>query len=185
MRRRNLAIFVVLLALLSNGYTQHYSLTQARLVYHQSVENQEVLDSALVLFNQIKSQYPSLESLCLAYIGSLTALKGKHAKMPWNKLKWVRKSLPLMDQAVQMDPENPEIRFIRGTTTFFLPSFFGKKDQSLEDFAFIISLLKNGATVQDEELLMNALEFITKNVELAPDDSLFVTNYLRQYTNAR
>jgi hypothetical protein len=42
-----------------------------------------------------------------------------------------------MDEAVAAQPANLEIRFVRAATTYHLPLFFHRKQQSKKDFAFL------------------------------------------------
>lgn len=71
------------------------------------------------------------------YLGSLTLLRAARTLAIWNKASLADEGLAMMDKAVAMSPDNPEIVFIRGVSTYHLPFFFGRAKQSAADFAWL------------------------------------------------
>ena len=71
------------------------------------------------------------------YLGSLTLLRAARTFAVWNKASLADEGLAMMDKAVMTNPDNPEVVFIRGVSTYHLPFFFGRSKQSAADFAWL------------------------------------------------
>ncbi|MFO7891961.1 MAG: tetratricopeptide repeat protein [bacterium] len=84
----------------------------------------------------------STHGLALVYYGSLLTMKARDASLPWNKLKYVKKGIARMDKAVYFEPDNPEVRLIRGINSVSLPSRFNRLPCGLEDFEHIQQIHK-------------------------------------------
>ncbi len=81
-------------------------------------------------------------ALAMVYYGSTLTLKARDAFLPWDKIKWVKRGIEQMDQAVLLEPDNPEVRLLRGINNGSLPAFFNRLSTALEDFAHIERLHK-------------------------------------------
>ena len=68
------------------------------------------------------------------YYGSLRLLEAQHTWAVWKKYSLSKEGIQLMDAAVGAAPGDLEVRFVRAVTTYRLPSFFHRKEQSQEDF---------------------------------------------------
>ena len=73
----------------------------------------------------------------LAYRGGCTMLEVKRAPMPWDKGRLSRQGLTMLDDAVARSPEDPEVRFVRGMTSYHLPRFFGRERVAAADLAAV------------------------------------------------
>lgn len=51
----------------------------------------------------------------------------------------------MLDQAVESAPANLEVRFLRAASTFHLPGFFHREEESAADFARIASRVSEAA----------------------------------------
>ncbi len=107
--------------------------------YHDrggSQHDKQAVKKAEEYFLQVLS-IDSTHGLALVYYGSLLTMKARDASLPWNKLKYVKKGLARMDKAVYFEPDNPEVRLIRGINSVSLPSRFNRLSCGLEDFEHI------------------------------------------------
>lgn len=84
----------------------------------------------------------STQGLALVYYGSVLTMKARDIFFPWNKMKYVKKGISRMDKAVYFEPDNPEVRLIRGINSISLPSMFDRFSIGLEDFKHIERLDK-------------------------------------------
>ena len=180
-------LFGIFLFLFSDraGSAEIALLDTARIYFYKSVENKEKIEPAIQLFEQINKN-EELEGLALTYIGALTALKGKFAFLPIEKLAYVRKGLTDMDVGVYKSPNNLEARFIRGQTCYYLPFFFKRKQTARTDFKKIVSLLEENYQNYSPELLKNVLDFLLENAGLEKNEIEIVRNVqkkLIQYAN--
>lgn len=144
-------------------------LERARTLFYQSVENADSIETALSLFKEI-GEDDRLAGLTLTYRGALTALKGKFAWLPNTKYRLVNEGLDMMDQGVAQSTGNIEARFIRGTTCYYLPFFFNRKETAQEDFRIIVHLLDDYYPDYPPDLIMNVTEFLLEHAELDPEN---------------
>ncbi|MBD3166554.1 hypothetical protein GF324_08145 [bacterium] len=149
--------------------TRESLLENGRRLYYRAVEHKPALDSALVVFETLRRRDPEHEGRYLAYIGSLTALRGKHAFWPAKKLKLSNRGLALLDSAVALAPRDIEALFIHGSTNHHLPFFFGRADRARASFESILELLPSHMHEYDRDLVVHAVRFMRE--EMKWDDS--------------
>ncbi|MDP4160073.1 MAG: hypothetical protein Q8911_09995 [Bacillota bacterium] len=108
--------------------------------YHELALNgdKEATKKAYELFKQIHELAPQ-DQRAAAYLGSATALLGKNAIDPNERLKLVLKGLKTLDNAVTKDPEDIEIRTLRAYVSFNLPEmFFHRTTSAVGDFKHLV-----------------------------------------------
>jgi hypothetical protein len=71
---------------------------------------------------EITGKEPS-DYLLLAYQGAAYTILADCVRSPFNKLKYFNKGREILDNAVRMDPSDPEIRFIRFMVQDGAPAF--------------------------------------------------------------
>jgi hypothetical protein len=114
-----MVIFVHITGRLAFAFEQD-KIIQARQLFYLSVEHRDTIDKAIQLFKEI-GENKTYEGVALTYTGALTALKGKFAFLPITKYRRVLKGLHMMDQGIEISPDNLEARFIRGMTCYYQP----------------------------------------------------------------
>ena len=72
-----------------------------------------------------------------AYLGSVTLIRAKRATLPWKKLALVNEAKALLDGAVAAEPENLELRLVRGLSARKLPEWMGRQEQAWDDIAYV------------------------------------------------
>ncbi len=95
-------------------------------------------------FSVLERERP-LDPTVLAYSGSLQLLEAAHTWAFWNKHKLATEGLEKIDHSLQLAPDNLEVRFIHGATTWHLPFFYHRKSQAESDFAFIAPRAESAA----------------------------------------
>src|SRR6476661_2662441 len=128
-----------------------FSITSSLFASEPSPEELKSLKANLVralddskLTDQLYSSLQNRKSdnpLLLACIGTLEALKAKHAWNPYNKFKFAGLSQQTLTKAVLKAPDNLEIRFMRFSIQHFLPSFLGFSKNLDEDKKMILKQL--------------------------------------------
>lgn len=86
------------------------------------------------------------DSVALAYKGSLLTMSGGEALMPWNKLKYVKIGLELLDDAVAQSADAPshglnaelEILMVSGFTNSRLPAMFKREPLARQNISRLI-----------------------------------------------
>ncbi len=110
---------------------------QARALYYRGADgDKQAYEQANHLFTKLYKEdggSPRIE----AYYGSLRLLEASHTWALWKKNSLSKEGIRLMDKAVKAAPNDLEIRFVRAATTYDLPGFFHRKEQSAQDFAYL------------------------------------------------
>ena len=93
-------------------------------------------DRAQAMLEELRGEQPK-NAMVLVYLGSSTLMQSVRTLLVWRKGTLARDGLALMDEACELNPSHPEVRFIRGVTCYKLPSFFGRGRLAETDLAFV------------------------------------------------
>jgi hypothetical protein len=96
-------------------------LHQIRKLLITALESKKTTDSLYKSLGAIKDR----PGLINAYMGTLEALKAKHAWNPYYKIKYLNDSEKTFKTAGAADPRNIEIRFMRFSIEHNVPKFLG------------------------------------------------------------
>jgi hypothetical protein len=149
------------------GEKQEQSLNHARELFYKSIEHKDSIPEAIELFEKLKDN-EALAGRATTYLGALTALKARFAFWPQKKLSLANKGLAMMDEGILASPHDVEALFVHGSTCYYLPFFFGRKDDAIRSLKRIVELLPEQMHRYDPELTDNVINFIKENVELEP-----------------
>jgi hypothetical protein len=138
-----LSLFIVLgfstmsLAAESGSFAQR--LAEARKDYFAGLQGDRAAGAkARASFAGLSRDYPG-SPVVDAYSGSLDLLDAARTWAVWEKGRLANEGLSKMDQAVNRAPDDLEARFIRAASTWHLPFFYKRREQSASDFTFIAS----------------------------------------------
>lgn len=107
--------------------------------------------------------------LMLAYYGSASALRAKHAWNPYHKVSYLKAGMKDIDKAVAEKPEHLEIRFLRFSLEHYLPAFLGYSKHLETDRKKIIALIeKNQLSTVDKSLLTHIIGFMKESGRCSP-----------------
>lgn len=85
----------------------------------------------------------------------------------------------MLDEAVESDPSNFEIRFLRFATQDKAPGFLGYNDNLDEDKSFLISNLSKGRSIiKDDKVFREITGFLQKSGNLDQKERKIVNDYL-------
>lgn len=105
-------------------------------------------------------------NLLLAYAGALDVVEARHAFWPRARLEPLERGLPRLDSAVQRDPDNAEIRYLRLTSSYYLPFFLGRKWSVREDFKALAELLPRARDAYPAEWYAAITDFVLEKGDL-------------------
>jgi len=106
-------------------------------LHEQSVNGDKRATRVLVQkLEGLTKQYPD-KPLLLAYLGSAYTLASRDAWPGPSKFSFLKNGLATMDRAVNADPLNIPVRFIRAVNNFRLPAFICRRDNARADFAIL------------------------------------------------
>ncbi|TAF43687.1 MAG: hypothetical protein EAZ51_06805 [Sphingobacteriales bacterium] len=150
----------LVIALLFGKVCLAYDIDKIRLDYIAAVNSSKKTN---ILYNELKA-IAQPDALILAYLGSAEALRAKHAFNPINKLAYLKQGSITLAKAVETDPNNIEVRFLRFSLEHYVPSFLGYNKNLEADKAKIIQLLqhKNKAetTASNHQITKNIIRFL-------------------------
>lgn len=154
----------------THGMDNQARLEKGRSLFYQAVQEEAKLDSAMALYQDLAESSDSLHGRALVYIGALTALKGKHAFLPQKKVKFVNEGIEIMEEGIIVSPRDVEALFIYSSTLYYLPFFFGKKNEAEEVFHLILEYLPDQVHQYNQDMLNNVLAFLEENAALSESE---------------
>ena len=83
--------------------------------------------------------YDEKEPLLLGYKASGTMMMAKHVFNPFSKLSYFKKGKQMLEDAINTDDKNFELRFLRFIAQTNIPSFLGYDDDIEKDKEFILN----------------------------------------------
>lgn len=129
-----LLLFVVQLAIAET----RYSVPELRGEYLEASKDEK----AAVRFNKKMSAYNEKDPVVLAYKAVSEAVMAKYIWNPYSKLKQIKAAAAIFDEAVQLDADHPEIRFLRFTVEYYVPRYLNLSQHVEEDKQLVIASLK-------------------------------------------
>lgn len=127
--------------------------------YIASIGDSEKADA---LCSQLKS-IKNPDALILAYLGSAQAIKAKHAWNPVNKMSYLKQGFTTINLAVNKDPNHLEVRFLRFSLQYYVPTFLGYSKNIDSDKDKIITLLQNQKNANlniDKKIIKDMVNFM-------------------------
>ena len=146
----------------------------ARKQFYAAIEDEKRIEPTIALFKRIGQVEPKYTGRTQVYIGSLIALRGKHAFLPHTKLKWAKRGLAIMDSGLQKSSNDIEALFIHGTTCYYLPFFFRRGDDAQRDFREIIKLMPQQMDTYNPKLMTHVVAFLLENAKLTDDEKVYL-----------
>lgn len=136
-----------------------YDLQKIRKDYIEAIKDADAADKLYKELKAIKNPSP----LILAYLGSADAVRAKHSWNPVNKMAFLKQGCKTIDKAVELSPNQLEIRFLRFSLEHFLPPFLGYSKHLEIDKKKILELVQKSnvqALQVDENILKNMVNFM-------------------------
>ena len=114
-----------------------------------------------------------LSSVDLAYMGALTLLMSDHASNPFTKFRYFNEGKDLLDQAVEDDPDDIEIRYLRYINQVAIPAFLNYDENLREDYLAI----KTGWNSDADVFLKNEMRaYFLQNERISATEKSFFEN---------
>jgi tetratricopeptide (TPR) repeat protein len=124
------------------------------ILYHNlGVEgDKEAVKKAKNLFEKLLELEPqNVEAL--AWYGSVLTLRGRDVWFPVSKLSYVNNGIEKMDKAVELAPDNINVRMIRANNSLNLPGAFHRIEIAITDFEYLLTLSQKRQQAFSESLL--------------------------------
>lgn len=122
-------------------------------LYAKAASSKQANQKLVELLNNEKENQP----LLIGYRGASVMIEANHVFNPITKLSRFKKGKELIEQAIQKDPNNVELKFVRLTIQTNLPSFLGYSSSIVNDKQFVIKSL---ATTKDVDLRSRIVDYL-------------------------
>ena len=127
---------------------------ELRAMYYMALSDKRTADKFMTIINEAKAES---EPIFLCYKAMACMLKVRYSMNPYCKYTQFRKGVKLLEQAVQKDSNNAEIRFMRYCVQKNAPDFLGYNNHIESDRAF---LTKSYNTIPDADLRNKIKEYV-------------------------
>jgi hypothetical protein len=122
-------------------------------------------------FYKLLQDYAGQDALTLGYKAASEAIRARDASM-LNKLTYVQQAAHTFEQAVTLDGNNAEIRFLRFSVESNLPSFLGLSKHVDEDKAFLLdAALQHPGSGMDAEAFQTVRGFLVGRKHVSDDEA--------------
>lgn len=114
-------------------------------------------------YNNTKNINANSSATLLGFKAIAEMMMCKHLVNPLSKLSYFNKGKKHLEQAISMESNNPELRFMRYCTQVNAPDMLGYNTAINADKTFLIQYLKtqkNAVQKQDEALYFNVKKFL-------------------------
>ncbi|WP_419700949.1 hypothetical protein [Mucilaginibacter sp. NFX135] len=141
------------------------NLKNIRRQLREAINDSKTTDSLYKSLNSIKNRTGIIDG----FIAGVQALKAKHAWNPYSKIKYIKNCEKTFEKAIEVDPHNIEIRFMRFSVEDSVPGFLGYNKNIATDSKEIITQLgkKNYGTA-DKELTVEIIKFLVNSRRCTP-----------------
>lgn len=129
-----LSLLFILLAI--SGVAQSNELKSVREAFHKALLDETNIEAFYNLAANVSKSNPTIT----AYKAVSEALTAKTAWNPFSKIMYLKQFEQKMNAAIMEDPNNLEIRFLRFSVEFNLPTFLGMSQHLSEDMEKIVEL---------------------------------------------
>ena len=144
---------------------------------------------AYEIFLNLRKAEPN-NSLIEAYYGSTLTLLARDAVQPLEKADKAQEGLDSLNRAISLDPNDKEIRLLRGNVCVKLPeAFFHCSQTAIEDFSFLLDRYKEDSSYLSNEQVRRIMEDLStayQNVgQLSEENEVLqrLTQFNRQIEN--
>lgn len=119
-------------------FSQRNSIDEVRELFYDCTLNSAHTPKLLALLESLPDKTPTL----CAYEGATQAIHTKNLWNPFGKIAHVKKALISINIAVEADPENMEIRFLRFAVEFHIPDWLKSEPHDAVDATFLYDKLR-------------------------------------------
>jgi hypothetical protein len=158
-----------------NDETHEPNIRVIRKLLVSALNSKKTTDSLYDHLGTVKDR----SALLNGYMGTLQALKAKHAWNPYFKIKHLNDSKSTFEAAVKRDPHNIEIRFMRFSIEHNVPGFLGFNKNLVADREEIIKQVDKKYYAQaDKQLVKTIILFLIESKRCTPAESTNLKQHL-------
>ncbi len=137
-----------------NVLAQDYSLKIIRELFNEAVKNEASRDE----FCELMEAQPEKEPILMAYKGSAKALEAKEGWNPLSRIGHLKDADRLFEKAIEKEPKNIEIRFLRFSVQYYIPKWLGLSDNLDEDKSVIVKNIQDYKKLNIDEGVLDWIQ---------------------------
>ncbi len=130
-------LMLVFLFVASNFVMADPNIEQVRALSEKASMNEDACEELLELLEPYDASRP----LLYGYKGIATMVKAKHVFNPFKRLSYFKQGKAMLAEAIEADPSNIELRYLRFSAQTKAPGFLGYNDFLDADRTFLIKVL--------------------------------------------
>lgn len=121
------------------GTSEVYRVTELRSYFQKATKCPETGHA----FYKLMAEYDGREARILAFKAASEAVMAKYTWSPYSKMKHLKTSAAIFDQAVKLDADDPEVRFLRYTIEYYIPRYLNMSSNLEADRRIVLQSLLN------------------------------------------
>lgn len=138
----------------------------------ESFDKQQIMS-----FHEKMEQLQNPEPLILAYQGVSEALMAKVRWDPFRKLSHLSDAREMLDEAIERDANNIEIRFLRFSLEYHVPSILRINEHLVEDKQVMLTNLRLLDQFElNDDMVQYILEFLTETQMITAEEFSVIQN---------
>ena len=157
-----MSILITLIILFSGISGQNPQLTEMRKLYLTAAEDEASAKKLMKITSDKKN-----EPLFLGYHGASQMMMAKHVGNPFKKLSYFNKGKDMYTAAINADPSNVELRFLRFSVQAEAPGFLNYKQNLEEDKKILLTFTPQ---LEDAELKRMILNYLAHSKGLSASE---------------
>lgn len=130
-------LMLVFLLITGKSMMADPDIEQVRALSEKAPMNEDACEELLELLEPYDASSP----LLYGYKGIATMVKAKHVFNPFKRLSYFKEGKAILEEAIEADPTNIELRYLRFSAQTKAPGFLGYNDFLEEDRIFLIKVL--------------------------------------------
>ena len=134
-------------------HAQSLNLLEIRKDFNKGVKDEKLCQGHLKKLEKLAST--PLEK---GYEAAFHMFMAKHTSNPFKKMSYFNGGKKLLEQQIKLEPNNPELRFIRLCIQYYIPSYLGYKSNVQEDKDFLVANLYKIKDETTKDLIYNYLK---------------------------
>lgn len=150
--------------LMTNVLLPENKLVEIRELYYQAAINE---NAATKFMNTLDKMDVNSNAVLKGYKGMAYMIQANYSWNPYSKLRNFVKGKALLEEAIQKDSRNVELRFLRYCVQSNAPFFLGYRDNLQADKAMI---LKNWESLPDADLKQRIKEYMSDSDACSPKE---------------
>ena len=153
---------MLLFALMSTlASAQDMKPDELRELFYRASDDKAV---AQQFYDKLSAADESSPPLLLGYQGMACFMVCYHSLNPYSKIKYFIRGKNALDKAIQLEPKNVELRYLRFSVQTNAPEFLGYMRSIKDDKAFLLDALTNGKDkITDDDLRKRILDFLLQS----------------------